>query len=152
MINIPTDAAVARDSRLTTVQIIKALHKREVEGSGGFKGQIVSDLVKKKRQFAESDHVVARLRPAGTATSIIPAKFFKLLRDGDITEKDFLSALTVKASAAEEFLSPEQIKTVSTKPEDTNPVLYTEFRPGITIAPATDLPLVLKMLVRDVAV
>ena len=153
MIHIPPDAKVIRDARLTIVRTIGTLYERHVNGDGGLKDKIKADMLKKSALFAESDHVVARLMPGAAKMTIDPVEFFKLVCAKKITQSEFLSCVTVNKTAARELLSPRDIEAVSKEAPAGGPILFTEFKPGISASlEEIDLSsIVVKMLLREAA-
>lgn len=89
-----------------------------------------------KFSVVESDRYFGKLsRP--TSSTIDAAQFFKLYRDGDITEADFLSCLRISKEAAGEFLSDREIEAMSKQGAAAEPRLTISRRKGIDLPLAT---------------
>jgi hypothetical protein len=148
MINIPPDAKVIKNSKLTIIRTISTLHDKHVKGKGGLKDQVIEDMNKKRATFAQSEHVVARLLPGGVKMEIDPGKFYELFKSKKITQQQFLGCVSVGKGAAEEILSPIDVAAISVSGATSSQSLLTEFRPGISASiEEVDLSgLILKML------
>lgn len=62
----------------------------------------------------EGDYYEGKLAAPPNVRKIDPAKFYKLLKAKKIKEKDFLRAIAVSGSAAEEFMAPRDLEAIST--------------------------------------
>jgi hypothetical protein len=132
-INIPADAKIVRDSRITLIRIIATLHKRLIEDEEGLPAKVKATMADKKADFAESDLVVAALRAGGSKGTIDPRKLYKLVVAKQLTLDQFLSCVSVVKKPLEEFLSGAAIEKITTPGKSPAPSLYTEFKEGVEL-------------------
>ena len=142
---IPPDATVIKNQSLTPIQIIRALYGPVVKGLGS---DVKKVMAAKNAQYAESDGVTARIQGGGTRKKIDPKKFYVLAmnkRFKKLTLTEFFASISVNTEAAGQFLSEDEIKSISVDAGDVEPSLITEFKDGV----ALDIPRMQAAMVRE---
>lgn len=132
-IQIPADAKIVRDSRITLIRLISHLNDRLVEGEDGLKARVKKTLADKGADYAESDLVVAALR-AGTAKGTIDArKLYDLVKARKLTLDQFLGCVSVSKKPLEKLLGGAAIESLTTRGPAAEPSLCTEFKAGVEL-------------------
>jgi len=128
-IQIPADAKVARLSNLTIIRVVKTLNDKLIEGKDGLVARAKKIMREKGVEFAQSDLVVAALRPPSGAKGFIPpSALFNKYLEGKLTHSQFLACVTVRKEPLEQFLPGAEIDAITVPYLDREPSLYTEFR------------------------
>jgi hypothetical protein len=130
-IKIPSGVTPPRDQRLDIIRIIGAIYDKVTNAKGGLKDQVKEKLVEKEATFVQSDLCIGQLRPGPTFGPIDPKKFYAKFKAGEITEKDFLSAISVGKEACKVFLPQRAIEKMCDEIEDPPKALTIEFREDV---------------------
>jgi hypothetical protein len=120
--------ASRRDVRVDHLGFVNELTKHFADP---LKQQIKLRMNERKLDLAEGDFFEGLL-VRGESSSIDPAKYLKLFEKGRITRADFLSALSIKRTAATVFLSEKEVDAISDATPAT-PQLRVSRRKGVEI-------------------
>lgn len=141
--NIPNDATIIKDRRLTLIRILSHLTAEKTGRLDVLKSQVKKSMKEKDAKFAESDLVYARLEPAGDGGTgkkfVDPELLYELVKKKRITLAQFLSVLCVRTSLMPQILSGDEIAAIS-KPAQLSDnsagglgSLFTEFKPDVHV-------------------
>jgi hypothetical protein len=136
-IKFSADDKVLKDPRVTFLRTISTLND-QLREPGGMFDQVKAAMAKAKARFVESPHAVGQLRDGYARSEIDAHKAFKACTANGISAAKFLACCTVKKKELLKLLGENDIEKISTVGEVCDPMLFTEFKPGITIA-ADDL-------------
>jgi hypothetical protein len=139
---IPPDAKKIRISYLDLIRAINTLKDRVVDGAGGLKARAKATMIDKGVRYAESDRVIADLRPGSTSGPIDPHDLYQLVSRSSstvagggprLTLEQFLDCVTVTKKALEKYLPGNVIDALTSKIASPEPQLFTEFREGVEL-------------------
>jgi hypothetical protein len=128
---IPSDAKPISDQRLTLIRVISTLRDRLVEGDGGLKARVKRTMLEKEARYAESDLVIAELRPGSTKGPIDPAALYELVELKQLSLAQFLQCITVQKEPLKKFLAGGVIDRLTSAIPNPPPHLFTDFRQGV---------------------
>lgn len=132
MIQIPRDAKIISDARLTVIRAVGTLHDRHVKAPGGLVDQVKKAMKLKDAEYAQSDLVYARLQPGDRRGTIDPVKALAAFGSKNLPVEMFLLCVTMRKDPLKEFLSEREIESLTTFEPDPPPKLITEFKPAVT--------------------
>jgi hypothetical protein len=130
---VPPDARKIRDARLTAIRVIGTLYERVVKGADGLSARVKAAMREKDAAFAESDLVMAVLRPGSTRGPIDAHDLYELVKARKLTLKQFLGCVTVRKEPLEEFLAGGAIEELCAVIANPEPSLVTEFKEGVEL-------------------
>lgn len=98
-----------RDIRVDAIGFVNEL---VAHFANELKTKVKSGMMEKGAERAEGDAFDALL-VAGEISTVDPAKFLRKYEKGEISKKDFLSAISVARGKAEEFMAPRDLDLIS---------------------------------------
>lgn len=102
---------VGRDVRVDTIGFAEELAKHFAKPN---REKLKDDVKAKGLDAVEGDFFVGELRNAnGRIKTISPAKFFKLVKSGRITQKQFEECIEVIRAKAQEYLGDRDLDAIS---------------------------------------
>jgi hypothetical protein len=139
-LKIPADAKIVSDRDLTIIRAAKTVLERVVEGEDGLIARVKQRMRTKRADFAQSDVVIAALRPGSAAGKIDASKLHQLVsprgtkpKAGQLTLEQFLECVTVNKGLLAQYLPGDTIDGLTSTVKNPQPQLFTEFKEGVEL-------------------